>query len=346
LAELRDFVDGLRKAYQKAGDFISDLSILAEKGGRFTRQVTEFLKKIFADGEERIERRIDFRKQLDYQGDPLRSGVRTDKALVLGGRNGTVMLLDVASSRAIDTFQLVEADILSMAVLDGGRVALGTHEGLSVVTALGRGTVEEAAYSERVTAIAVAPWGNVPHIVTGSKEGMLRDWVYGSTIYRDQEQKVGRSIQKMLVRGDDLVVASDENVVFISRALKIKHTVPVQFRVQDMAFLNNDTVVACGMNQLAHVNLSKGTYTRILSAVPTANYLAVAKLTEEVFCAGSDDGFVRAVDFYSNEEVGRLDVGFPVHGLIAENQRLLAFGGAWNSRGRTAAMITWTEARQ
>jgi hypothetical protein len=333
---------------------MSDLTALADKGGRFTRQVANFLKQIFTEGGELPERKVQFRVQTHFMSEALLCGTLVGKGFaLLAGRDGTSMLIDVASTRIVDRNRVALADVLSMTAVSNQRVALGTEDGLDVVNAVGQDLGrEQASYKERVTTVAMPGWGNVPNVVTGSKEGNLRRWVVGEGLTigsvgifvdRVAVAKVGRSIQKILIHGGDLLVASGDDLAFVDEQLEVKRKVPVQFRIQDMAFFNEHTVIACGHNQLVHINLSKGTYTRILSAAPQANYLCVTTLNERTLCAGSEEGLITAIDFSSGEEIGSIKLDFPVRGMIPVGQRVLAYGGSWNSRGTAAAFVTWQE---
>jgi hypothetical protein len=100
-------------------------------------------------------------------------------------------------------------------------------------------------------------------------------------------------------------------------------------------------LIACGEGKLAHVNLQKGIYSRFLIASEQTKYLCAAGIGDNVFCVGTDDGAVLAIDFLSNREIGSVSVDFPVRGLLHRDKYLIAYGGSWNSRGSSIAAILW-----
>lgn len=141
-------------------------------------------------------------------------------------------------------------------------------------------------------------------------------------------------------------MASGDRVLFVDEELNATLRIPVDFKVRDMFLLNEDTMLACGDGHVAHINLRSGAYSRFLIASSEVKYSSLLSLKTGVFCVGTEDGFIAAIDFNSGEEIGRVDVGFPVRGLLGTDGKVIAYGGDWNRQGRSTAILSWREATE
>ena len=127
----------------------------------------------------------------------------------------------------------------------------------------------------------------------------------------------------------------------IDEYFDIKQKVDVGFPVKDIIIITESTAAACGVGSLAHLNFESGAYTRLLGTSSTANYVSLACIDKNTICAGSDDGRLSAIDFMSGAEIGFLDVGSTIRGIIPVGKRLIVYGGGWNSaRSRSVVFVT------
>ena len=115
----------------------------------------------------------------------------------------------------------------------------------------------------------------------------------------------------MTVHGERLIAASGEHLQFLDEDLNTVQRVGVDFKISDMVFVGRDAMIVCGAGHIAHVNLQGGIYSRFLISSSEVKYSSLAVLDDGIFCVGTEDGFISAIDFSSGEEIGRVDVGFP-----------------------------------
>lgn len=343
--ELRRLVLRIKPTYEKAAAFTKELSTIADTGGRFSRLVSSFIDQAFNEIDPLNERQVQFKPQGAHTSEAIVSATRLNEAtLALIGRYGNMYAADTRSGRFLERFELLDRNVTCGASFGENYIALGTEQGLYVVGFRGNRVLFETPYRERVVSIAVAPWG----MVTGSRDGVLRKWTLAgglSLMDQDSYAKCGRRIQKIEVSGDGLVVASSEDVVIVDKHLATNPIARMPTLINDIAVANGETALACGNGFLAHVNLARGSYTRMLTASDRVNYTCVAPLTGSIFCVGTEEGNLSAFDFNSGEELGRLSVGFELRGLRAAlGGKFLAYGGAWrNNRLRAAIFVSWSE---
>jgi hypothetical protein len=348
LTDLKALAKQIQASYKDAKEFISDFSKLAETGGRFARLLSDFLAQIFSDNPP-TERSIQLKIQTTLQTEAMLCAAPAGKnLLLLAGRRGQITLLDTSASRIIDQHRAGRDNINAATPFDTELMALGADDGLALVPHVGRqSTSIQAPYQEKVTAVAFVNWGakgSRGAIVTGSQEGILRRWsMAGNLSQEGGNAKVRRQIHRIVVNDEEIIVGSGEDVLFVNENLEILRTVAMPFRVADMFIANKATLIVCGPGSIAHLNLAQGVYTRVMTASTAYNYTSVARLTDEIICVGTEEGKLFAVDFNSGEELGMLDLGFPLRGLFPFQQRLVAYGGNWNSRGRSIAFVTWQQ---
>jgi hypothetical protein len=164
-----------------------------------------------------------------------------------------------------------------------------------------------------------------------------------ANLSQEKNAKVGRQIQKLMAFGDELLVASREELLLVDEDLEVVRRIHLNFMIEDFDIVDDETLVVCGPGSVAHVNLAQGIYTRLIGATNNVAYTAVTALANGCVCVGTEDGKVVAMDFNSGQELGMVGLGFHIRGLIPLNRRILAFGGAWNGPGRSIAFVTWQE---
>jgi hypothetical protein len=344
LAELANLGRQLQKTYAQAKDFIAELTKLSETGGRFTRLVSSFLTKAFGD-QPIPDTVIDLKQQTSLQTNALLCGAMlNEKLAILGGRRGTQLLLDTSTMRVIDQARLGE-NINDIAVFNKDTVALGRGEGLELVPAIGKSAGrDQAPYREHVTAVECMKWGALSEgeIVSGSRDGILRRWNKVANLFQVKNVKVGRQIQRLRALGDTLLVASREDLLVVDEELEILRRIHLNFLVTDLDVVDPDTLVACGPGNVTHVNLAQGIYTRLIGAANNADYTAIASLGDSCVCIGTEQGRLVAMDFNSGEELGMVELGFHIRGLIPLSRRIIAYGGDWNAgTEKSLAFVTW-----
>ena len=161
-------------------------------------------------------------------------------------------------------------------------------------------------------------------IVTGSQEGILRRWsMAGNLSQEGQTLKLRRQIQKVIPNDNDIIVASGEDIVFVNEEFQTIRTVGMPFRVSDMFIVNTSTLVVCGPGSIAHVKSAQGVYTQLVTPSSVNNYTCVTHLADEIVCVGTEEGKLFAIDFNSGEELGVLDVGFPLPSMLPYQHRIV-----------------------
>jgi len=341
--ELRKVVESFQRNYKQANDFVSDLSALVEKGHRFTRHIAQFLQNLFGDAPfEQKQLKLKTRNSLGTEMMLCASRLDETKVL-LAGQSGYVNLLDVTAAKILDRHQVSSATINCLAK-SGSVIIAGSEVGLETVNPSTLVSLErDTIFTERVSAVAAPSWG----VLSGTREGIIRRWSVADEMlqrYGSENVKAGKSVQRMLVHDDRVLAAAGDNLLFINADLEIARKLPMDFPINDMCLLSHATLILCGNGKLAHVNLSKGIYTRFVFASEHTNYTSVAGIDENTFCAGSDDGVVSAIDLQSNSEIGNAKLAFPIRGMLKVKANLVAYGGSSHGKSKsTIAVLTWEE---
>jgi hypothetical protein len=349
LADLKNLARQIQQVYAEAKDFLAQLSKLSETGGRFTKLLSSFLRQIFGD-QPTPERSIEMKQQTSLQGDALLSATRIDDKLVLlGGRRGACIVLDTTTMRSVDQTRRGRDNISAVSYFDAGLVALGREDGLDLAPTLGaREVLYRAAYREQVTAVECIDWGakgSAGAIVTGARDGNLRRWTMAANLSQEKVVRVGRQIQRLHSFGDKMLVATGEEIVLVDEDLEVLRRIHLHFRINDFDIVDDETLVVCGHGSIAHVNFAQGIFSRLISASANVEYTCVANLTDNCVCVGTEAGKLLAIDFNSGHEIGSVDLGFPLRGILPINKRILVYGGEWNANaaGKCAAFVTWKE---
>jgi len=345
LAGLRALVEQVGKAYGATKDFLSDWSNLAEKGGRFTKMVGNFLKAIFGD-EPLRDTRVEMRIQSFQNGPAWLCGYTAPNGMiVLGGKDGAVALLDAATARMTDQRRISDQTIYAAASL-GDLSVFGTEEGVQMVPTVGRKALTlTSPYRERVSAVATPGWGAAGSegaVVTGSREGSLRRWTMAARFSQEAHVQLRRGVNRLLPVDGDLVVASGSEVLFVDEALEVKRRLRMEQPINDMILCDAQTLAVCGPGTIATINLVQGIFTRLVISSSDEKYMCLLVLEGSIICVGTETGKVIAIDLNSGAEVGAVDVGFTVRGLVgAGAHRFVALGGSWGGKGKNLAAVTW-----
>jgi hypothetical protein len=249
--------------------------------------------------------------------------------------------------RSVDQKRRGRDNISAVSYFDDGLVALGRDEGLDLAPVLGaRELLYRAAYREQVTAVECIDWGakgSAGAIVTGSRDGNLRRWTMAANLSQEKAVRVGRAVQRLHSFGEQMLVATGEEIVLVDEELEIVRRIHLHFKIHDFDIVDDDTLVVCGHGSIAHVNFAQGVFTRLISASSNVEYTCVANLTDNCICVGTEAGKLLAIDFNSGHEIGSVDLGFPLRGIMPLNKRILVHGGEWNAVGKGAAFVTWKE---
>jgi hypothetical protein len=341
--ELRKLAEQFQRSYKQASDFISDLSNLVEKGSRFTKHIAEFLQKLF--GDEPLERKqLKLKTHASAGGDTLLCATRlSDTRAMLAGKDGFVDVLDVISGKVIDRHAVSAATINCLARGDNVIIA-GCETGLETINPTTLVSLDrDAIYTENITAVAAPKWG----VVSGTRDGLLRKWAIDDSSIRQfgsGNLRAGKSIQRMLVHDNTVLVAAGETLLFVDESFRVSRKMGIGFHINDMCFLSHATLVLCGHGAISHVNLTKGTYSRLMFAPEDKKYICVAGINEDTFCAGTDDGTLTALELSSNSEIGSAKLPFQIRGLMKVSSSLVAYGGGWEGKSKsTIAVLTWEE---
>lgn len=341
--DLRKLAERFQKSYKQANEFISDLSALVEKGHRFTKHVAEFLRDIFSDKPpDQKQLKLKTRSTVGMET-MLCASLLSDTKLLLAGKDGYVNVLDASGGKIVDRHKISSSTINCLARA-GQIIIAGSDEGLETINPFTLVSLQkDSIYTEKVSAVAAPAWG----VVSGTRDGIVRQWsLVGNFVqrYGSNNLKAGKTVQRMLVHDDRVLVAADDRLLFIDDELEVVRKLSMDFPINDMCLLNRATLIVCGNGKLAHVNLSKGIYTRFLFASEEVNYSCVASIDEKTFCAGTDDGALSAVDLESNSEIGNARLPFPIRGIVRMPTSLVAYGGSWRGKSKTSvAVLTWEE---
>jgi hypothetical protein len=337
--ELRKLLLQVKASYETAEEFIAELRTLAEKGTRFARLVAQFLNKAFAQSDETLKAFTTLRVHLGHQGEAILSATReTDSRAIIAGRNGGAWTVDTASNRFQPRYRLSTGPVYSVAYITKDLIAVGTDDGVECGSA-------HSGIHEQVTAIAIAPWGakgSYGAIISGSRNGFVRRLTLAgglSLASKEAYEQIGRRVNCLVVHGDEVIAASPIELVRLDQDMRTTRTIKTPFEVTGMTVMSKDTIVVCGQGNIAHVNLDSGFYTRMITASDTAKYACVVANGPETFYFGTEEGRCGLMQLASGEELGTIDVGFLVRGIVTQGSKFLAYGGEWSSRGRCAAIV-------
>jgi hypothetical protein len=254
-----------------------------------------------------------------------------------------VNVLDVATTKIMDRHKVSDSTIHCLAAANNVIVA-GSERGLETINPATLVSLErDMIFTEQISAVAAPSWG----VISGSRDGILRRWTINQHTlqrYGSNNLKVGKSVQRMLLHADRVLVAAGHGLHFIDEELQVIRKMSIDFIIKDMCLLSHATLILCGDGKLAHVNLSKGIYTRFFAASDETQCTCVAGIDENTFCAGTEDGALSAIDLQSNSEIGNAKLLFPIRGMIKMQSSLVAYGGNWSGRSKnTIAVLTWDE---
>ncbi|RXH38630.1 hypothetical protein XH99_00685 [Bradyrhizobium nanningense] len=354
VGELKALVQKIQASYDRAASFVSQLSTLAEQGTRFSKLVAEFLNTAFLDLDQKVEVVVQLKVQSYHSSEAiLCAAVDGDKVLLVG-KSGNAWSGDPGKGSIKPRYRVNNGPVFALQSfvneLGEDVLAVGTDDGLQVAT---EGSVDERYRSrtrEHVVAIVCPPWGakgSRGTVVSGSRDGVVRRWTLAgdrlSQLTDDSYEQVGRRVQCMVVNGNEVVAASQRELVFLDHSMKTLRTVPVPDEVASMDVVNKDTMVVCGEGHISIVNLVGGAYSRMITASNDATYCCVAARDADSFYFGTTTGRVGVMQLSSGVELGSVDVGFPLRGILLVGKKLLAYGGDWNKAARTprsAAFLT------
>lgn len=343
VGELRKLAEHFKKAYRDEQEFTEDLSSLVDKGSKISRDIAKLLRQVFSD--EPIEQKqLKLKPRNASTGEPMVCAARLgENKVILGGRNGWVYSLDVLTGTVSDRHKVAENTVNCLARSSLAVVA-GNEDGLETINPATLVSLErDAIYQENVAAVAVLPWG----VVSGTRDGIARRWILdGATLirYGAENLKLGRSIQRMTVIGEEVVIAAGQNLMFVNDRFVVDRKVPIDFPVIDMCLMDHTSLIVCGEGSLAQVKLTAGKYTKYIAASEAAKYTCVVGIDSKTFCAGNDDGKITVFDVDSEAEIGAADVQFPLRGMIRINGKLVAYGGGWKGKSqKTIAVLDWEE---
>jgi hypothetical protein len=343
VGELRKLAERFKKTYRDEQEFTEDLSLLVDKGSKVSRDIAKLLRQVFSD-EPIAQKQLKLKTRNVSTGEPMVCATRLgERPVVLGGRGGWIYALDVLTGTVSDRHQIAEKTINCLARSSMAVVA-GNEEGLETINPSTLVSLErDAIYQENVSAVAVLPWG----VVSGTRDGIARRWILDRATllrYGAETLKLGRSIQRMVVFGEEVVIAAGQNLIFINDKFQVDRKIPIDFPIIDMCPMDHTSLIICGEGALAQVKLTAGKYTKYIAASESAKYTCVVGIDSKTFCAGNDDGVIAVFDIDSEAEIGAANVQFPLRGMIRVNSKLVAYGGSWKGKSqKTIAVLDWEE---
>jgi hypothetical protein len=343
LDELKALAEQFKRTYRDEAEFSSDLSSLVEKGSKLTRDIGNLLREVFSEGPIQ-QKQLKLKPRATVGVHPMVCAVRLDENRVaLGGKDGWVYALNSQTGAILDHHRATGTTINCLARSQYAVVA-GTESGLETINPATLVSLDvDAIYQENISAVAVSAWG----VVSGTRDGIARRWTLDGTSIQKfgaQSLRLGKTIQRMLVLKDEVLVASGHTLFFVGDDFKVDRQIPIDFQILDMCPLGHGTLVVCGEGQVAQVRLSATKYTKYLAASETARYTCLAGIDSKTFCLGNDDGMITVVDVDSEAEIGVAKVPFPVRGLSRANNKLLAYGGSWKGKpSSTIVLLDWEE---
>ncbi|MBX5103031.1 hypothetical protein HJB52_14235 [Rhizobium lentis] len=352
ISDIAKFSEFAAEKYQSVKDFLDALDPLVEKGTRFVRFIGNVIKDLF-ETDQYASKEVDFVVQTRQKTPILLCAAPSGNGDVLfAGRRGTNLLFNKRTSQFIKLPTTTQDDIQAIGALPENQgFILGTPEGLLWVQNLEKNRVTtRARFTERVTAVAVAPWSRAA-IISGSKNGYVRRWSLsgGLSAYIDNTtgqavvQKLGKTVQAIAVWNEQIVVSGDESVWILDEHLEIQTEVPIGKAIAGMVLLPNDSVAVVGTGLLGEVNLARGAYNRMLTVTPTTEYVAVAHLYDRIVVAGTSSGIVRAIDMNNGAEIGEINTEIGLRGLVVQNNIVFAYGGSWSRELTSLSKLLWQE---
>ncbi|WP_271595931.1 WD40 repeat domain-containing protein [Bradyrhizobium sp. CCBAU 25360] len=343
VGELSNLAEHFKRAYKDEREFTEDLSSLVDKGSKISRDIAKLLHQVFSD--KPIEQKqLQLKTRNSSTGEPMVCATRLgDSKVVLGGKDGWIYVLDVQTGKVSDRHRIGHQTINCLA-RSSMVVVAGSQDGLETINPVTLVSLEyDSIYQENVSAVAIAPWG----AVSGTRDGIARRWSLNEATlskYGAENLKLGRSIQRMSLLGQEVVVAAGQNLFFIDHHFAADRKIPIDFTIVDMCPMDHTSLIVCGEGALAQVKLSAGKYTKYIAASESAKYTCVAGIDSKTFCAGNDDGVITVFDVESEAEIGAANVQFPLRGMIRVNNKLVVYGGGWRGKAqKTIAVLDWEE---
>lgn len=357
VTELKRLIEHVQTSYDKASTFVSELSQLADQGSKFSRIVGEFLNKAFAHLDRKEETVVQLKVQTYHTGETILCATPDKGQIILVGKNGSAWSADPKSGQIRPRFRLHDRAVFAVSSVENDLgedvIAIGTEDGLQILSEGVAETRYRSSGREKIVSIVSPPWGakgSRGTIVSGSSQGVVRRWTLAedrlSQLDDNSYENIGRRLQCMTVCGRAVVAASQRELVVLDHSMSTVRSIKVPYEISAIDAVNDDSLIMCGEGNLAIVSLSGGIHTRILTASDTASYCCVAVRNAETFYFGTEQGRVGVMQLSSGVELGSVEVGFPLRGIMLAGSRVLAYGGEWSrlgKPGRAAAFIAVDE---
>ncbi|TIT64821.1 MAG: hypothetical protein E5W90_20885 [Mesorhizobium sp.] len=352
MADIRALAEVLKENFNSATDLLKSLEPVINAGTRFVKVVGKLITGVLEDEPELKEVSFKVARQLQSRC-LICSAPQADGSIVVAGRGGMIVTVEPSGKTSPIATGGNQA-ILAIAEVAPLRYAFGTHDGLEIWSPSHTGFHgEQSSFREKIVVIAQQRRRASETLITGASDGGLRRWWRLSQdleqlrdkdiVQRDVVNRVGRSVQAVVTRGRQVLVATGTKTVVLDEDFDLEREIELGQRINAMCILSDTEVVAVGEGIVAVVDFSIGTFTRILGVPAFVDYVSVVKLNDNLIAVATGDGIVRAIDMKSGAESGEINVGMPVKGLAVAGRYLVVYGGDWNKPSKSLCLVSWEE---
>lgn len=353
LNDIKAIAEILRETFSSASDIVKSLEPVINAGTRFVKLVGGLITGSLSDDEPAMKE-VSFKIARLMQSRCLTSStVQKDGSVAIGGR-GIIVTVETSGKTSHIATESNQA-ILAIAEVGPTIYALGTQDGLEIWAPSHIGfRGQHASFREKVVAIAHQRRKGTDTLITGSSDGGMRRWWRviqdleqvkdKEMVTRDVVNRIGRSLQALVVKGSQILVAANNKVAVLDEDFDLEREIDLNQRINAMCVLSQNEVVAVGEGIVAVVDFSVGVFTRVLGVPAFVDYVSVVKLADNLIAVATAEGIIRAIDLTSGAESGEINVHMPVKGLAVAGRHLVAYGGEWNKTGKSLCLISWDEA--
>lgn len=353
LSDIRAIAEAMKASFTSATDLVKSLEPVIAAGTRFVKVVGSLITGALDD--EPVQKEVTFKIARILQSRGLIcSTPLADGGVAIGGRSSILVTVE-PSGKA--TPQVIEGNqtILAISELAPERYALGTPDGFQIWSPSHTGfRGERSSFNEKVVAVSRRQRRkSVETIVSATSDGGIRRWWTpaegldqvrdSDMVPRDVVNRVGRSIQALETRGNQVLVATSNRIVVLDQDFDMDRDIDLGQRINAMCVLSEHEVVAVGEGLVAVVDFSVGIFSRVLSVPAFVEYSSVVKLGDGLIAVATSTGILRSINLKSGGETGEIDLSMPVRGLAVAGRFLVAYGGDWNKPSKSLCLVSWEE---
>ncbi|RWA70615.1 hypothetical protein [Mesorhizobium sp.] len=226
LADIRALAEVLKESFNSASELVKSLEPVINAGTRFVKVVGALITGSLGDDEPEMKE-VTFKVSRLLQSRCLISSTQQGNGSIAIGGRGVIVTVEPSGKTTSLSAENNQA-ILAIHEVAPLRYALGTHDGLEIWSPSHTGFHgEHSSFREKVVAIASQRRKGTDTLVTATSDGGLRRWWRmlqdleqvrdTDMVPRDVVNRVGRTLQALVIRGNQVLAAAGNKIVVMDQ---------------------------------------------------------------------------------------------------------------------------------